>query len=286
VKAITLQELSFQYNNPDWAISIHDFNGKFIQASMSKKNLLDVITHCKNKYVCDSNSSWKEQAADKTNRAKIFLLSNPTMDEQKDFYNNLFATDLHLTNRNIYITSILPEAAGVAIEHFTEELWKARDKNNLRKLSQDRVKGIDAEFVESEKDFMTGVQIDKQNILTILNGFDLNNITSDSSGREEANNLKSSIVKKIHAAGSKCYRNYFLCNEVVYLCYATLLLEIDSVGIKTRKEFFEQKRNVFGDITIVRDALWLNAKILSNDNAIKRMVSYLNLPKIKVVGLA
>jgi hypothetical protein len=59
------------------------------------------------------------------------------------------------------------------------------------------------------------------------------------------------------------------------------------IGVKTRDEFCDpNRRNVFGDTRLIQNALWLKARILSNDGAVKRMVEYLGLPEISVMEKA
>jgi hypothetical protein len=62
-------------------------------------------------------------------------------------------------------------------------------------------------------------------------------------------------------------------------------LELDDVGNKTRQEFNETDRpNVFGDIRLFQNALWLKSRIISNDAAVRRMAEYAAMPEITVTG--
>ena len=124
--------------------------------------------------------------------------------------------------------------------------------------------------------------ISKQKIVAILNLSDVANLPPF----EETERKKTKIIQSVRSKAPGCFKNYWNARDVVSNCYAALLLERDEVGEKTRNEFNDpQRRNVFGDTRLVQNALWLNSRILSNDNAVGRMVEYLALPEIKMSGM-
>ena len=47
----------------------------------------------------------------------------------------------------------------------------------------------------------------------------------------------------------------------------------------------DNNRNIFGDTSLLQNALWLHSRIISNDNALKKMVGYTRMPCIKVTGM-
>jgi hypothetical protein len=83
-----------------WPISFHAFNGERIKPTFGKKNLLDAIIR-RERFVCDSNSSWKSEAGKKDNQNKAFIIPHTALDEPEDVSGNLFGSKVDFSNENI-----------------------------------------------------------------------------------------------------------------------------------------------------------------------------------------
>ncbi len=266
-----------------WPISFHDFNGERIKPTFGKKNLLDDIIR-RERFVCDSNSYWKREAGKKKNQHKAFIIPHTALDEPDDVSGNLFGNKVDFSNENIYFFTAAPYQGGLclAIELYNSQFLKRFDPKKLKEASRERMEKTDVEYLKSEAEQMAQVRDEKKNILSFL---ELANV-EDLPPVEVLERKKADLIRYIHSVAPRCFKDYRRAMNVAGQCFATLLLEQDDVGQKTRKEFNDtNRRNVFGDTLLFRDALWFKARILSNDRALTRMAEYGGLPEIKVVGV-
>ena len=267
------------------SLSFYTFKGEHMQPSFGKENLLDVLMR-RERFVCDSNSSWKDEAGKVGNRSKAFIIGHTALDEPEDVLGNLFGKKVNITNENIFFFTIAPYQEGtrcLAIERYNSHFLKRFNPVELKRVSRERVKKTDANYLESERELMGQVCREKENILSFLNMSDIASLPP----LEVTEQMKSGIIQYVRSVGHKCLGDFQFSMNVAGLSYSALLLEQDDVGKKTRKEFSDPKRrNVLGDVLLLRDALWFKARILSNDRAVMRMAEYLALPEIKVAGIA
>jgi hypothetical protein len=261
-------------------ISFHTFTGEQMQPSFGKENLLDVLMQ-RERFLCDSNSSWKNEAGKTGNQSKAFIIPHTALDEPDDVHGNLFGKKVNNSNENIFFFTTAPPQVGfcLAIERY-DSLLKRISPKELKQASRERLKKT--EFVESERERMAQVQRERGNILSCLEMADIANLPPV----EVTEQKKSDIINYIHSASAGCFRDYRSSMNIAGLCYAALLLERDDVGKKTRDEFSApNRRNLLGDVLLLRDALWFKARILSNDGAVRRMAEYVAIPEIKVTGM-
>lgn len=95
------------------------------------------------------------------------------------------------------------------------------------------------------------------------------------------------VQDRIRSLVPGCFKNYERCCNIAMYCYAALLLDyMDTrIWIKSWDEFNDnENRNVFGDMSLLQNVLWLHSRIISKDNALKTMVSYTCLPCLRVTG--
>lgn len=267
-----------------WPISFHTFKGGRVKPTFGKKNLLDVILR-RERFVCDSNSAWKDEAGKTYNQSKVFIVPHTALDEPEDIHGNLFGKKVDFRNENIFFFTAAPHQGGLclAIENYNSDFLKRFSAEKLKQASRERMNKTDPQYLESERELLAQVRMEKENILSFLNVPNIENLPSVNDSEQ----IKSGIIQHIRSVGPKCFMDYRNAMNVAGLCYAALLLEQDDVGKKTRNEFSDpNRRNLFGDTLLFRDALWFNARILSNDRAIMRMAEYAALPEIKVRGMA
>jgi hypothetical protein len=267
------------------SLSFYNFNGEHMQPSFGKENLLDLLMK-RERFVCDSNSAWKDEAGNIGNKSKAFVIGHTVLDESEDVHGNLFGKKVKFTNENIFFFTIVPYqgvTGCLAIERYDVQFLKRFDPDALKRVSRDRVQKSDVKYLESERQLMDQVRSEKENMLSFLEMTDIAHLPPI----EATERQKAGIVEYVRSIGPKCCGDFRLSMNIAGLCYTALLLERDEVGKKTRNEFSDvNRRNVLGDVLLFRDALWLRARILSNDAAVRRMAEYIGIPEMRVSGMA
>ena len=284
LKSIAEAQRQFLGFHASWSISFHTFTGEHLKSSPSQENLFGFLSG-RDRFLCDSNSTWKSEVVKPENQSKAFILGHTVLDETDDVQGNIFGKKVDCNFGNIFVFTLPTCPPGVlllAIERYNSEFQKRFDPNQIKLASMERVKKTDPKYQQAEAELIEKVRTEKQNILSVLK---LTNL-ADLPPIEVAQQKQKDLIKYIRIEGRKCFSDYRTSMNIAGLCHAALLLEQDEIGVKMRKEFNDpDRRNVFGDVLLLRDALWFNARILSNDRAIMRMAEYLSLPGIKVTGM-
>jgi hypothetical protein len=274
----------FLHFHADSPISFHTFTGKQMEPSFGKVNLLDAIMQ-RERFVCDTNSFWKEESGKSSNQSKVFIIPHTTLDENDDVHGNIFGKKVDSKYRNIFFFSALPPQVGLglAIERYDSQFIKRFSPDKFRQASRERLNKSDANYLKAERERMTQVLEQKKKILSLVELENVENLPPAAVTERR----KSGAIRYVRREALKCFSDYSRSMNLAAICYAALLLERDAIGEKTRKEFSDQnRRNVFGDVLLFRDALWFKSRILSNDRAIVRMSEYVaTMPEIKVTGI-
>jgi hypothetical protein len=136
-----------------WPISFHTFKGERIKPTFGKKNLLDVIMR-RERFVCDSNSAWKNEAGKIVNQSKAFIIPHTALDEPEDVHGNLFGKKVNSINENIFFFTTAPYNDGfcLAIERYNAQFQKRFSPDKLKHVSQERIKKTDSKYLESERE--------------------------------------------------------------------------------------------------------------------------------------
>jgi hypothetical protein len=273
------------------SVSCYGLNGQYLQNGFDKENLLAVLVRME-RYIIDSNLLGSVcDAKEPKNRDKAFILGQTAEEETDNLEALLFGQNVDNSNNNLFIFGLVgPDASGLPAPYLTIDRLDSHHQRifntkGLQKESRQRVKRMldDMEFIERERKGMADVLHFKEIILKeILRWPDITRLPPI-----EFNECKKvQLIEMIRAKAPSCFTNYSNAVCVASLCYAALLLEPDKIGVKTRNEFCEpNRRNVFGDTRLIQNALWLNARILSNDGAVTRMVEYLGLSEVTVANL-
>jgi hypothetical protein len=276
------------------SVGCYGLNGEDFQHAFDKERLLNLIIG-KERFMVDSNSHWKSEAAKPENKHKAFIIGDTVLDEPDDFKGNLFGRKVNWRNNNIFLFGITnPKEVPpykdappyLTIERYDAYLRKIADEEKLKRDSRPREKRTDAEFLAHEAKHMANVSGMKQAIaekLEMAMRSQFINATSLDNLEERA---KSKIIQLIGLSARNCFQNYVIAADVAEFCYAALLLESDDVGEKTWKEFNGTGRNIFGDTRLIQNALWFKSRILSDDRAVGRMAEYIGLPEMTVTGMA
>jgi len=278
------------------SICCYTEDGEYLKSSLDWENLLSELMKME-RYLVDSNLPGSvSEAKNPENRTNAFILGQTFTDERENLKDALFGPNADDSNNNLFTfgyvgrnkVQYLPTPC-LVIQRLDAYYRETMDENRLRVASRSpsKLTGQDGDFFIREADQLAHVSNMRNHILTDILG--LSEITS-LPPVEFTERRKASLIQNIRAKAPDCFLHYWNAVEVSSLCYAALLLEPDGVGAKTRAEFGVQdeeghpRRNLFGDTRLIQNALWLNARILSNDRAVKRMVEYLDLPQITVTG--
>jgi hypothetical protein len=272
--------------------SLYTEDGRYFRNPLDKEDLLAVILGM-DRYLVDSNlPGILAEAKKPENRNKAFILGQTFTDERENLKDALFGPNADNSNNNLFTFGYigrnkvqhLPTPC-LVINRLDPYFRKTMDEGRLKaesRLSAKRIKD-DVEFGERERGHFDYVSDFQHRILSILSLPDFSTLPPPDFAER-----KAQLIAAIRSKVPGCSTRYWRAVEVSSLCYAALLLEPDSVGRKARGEFCfrdatgNPKRNVFGDTRLIQNALWLNARILSNDRAVERMVNYLGLPEITV----
>jgi hypothetical protein len=274
------------------SVSCYGLNGEHLRNDFDKEDLRAVLMRM-DRYIIDSNLLGSISDAKKPeNRNKAFILGQTVADEVENLERLLFGRNVDNANNNLFVFGFVgPDASPLPapylmINRLDSNYWLIFDKKGLREESRQRVKRMqdDPEFIERERKNTSDVFQFKGTILNeILRWPDITSLPPV----EFTERKKAQLVGTIRSKAAGCFANYANACEIASFCYAALLLEPDMIGVKTRDEFCDpNRRNVFGDTRLIQNALWLKARILSNDGAVKRMVEYLGLPEISVMEKA
>jgi hypothetical protein len=274
--------------------SCYTETGQYLKHALDKEDLLSVLMRME-RYLADSNQPGLVGEARKPeNRNKAFILGQTFTDERENLRDTLFGPKADNSNNNLFTFGYLGRSriqhypTPCLVIHRLDVYYRSMmDENRLRAASRSPAKRTtqDADFIERERDHVGYVSDMKHRILNDI--LHLSDVTS-LPPVEFTERKKAQLMQIIRSKASGCFLHYWNAVEVSSLCYAALLMERDGVGEKTRKELSFQdeagnlRRNVFGDTRLIQNALWLNARILSNDRALGRMAEYLRLPEITV----
>lgn len=234
-------------------------------------------------FVVDTNSSWKCEAAKPENFDKAFILGETLIEEPDNLKGIFFNAKTDITNNNLFRfgQTEIGECHFYELARLDAQHHLIYDERGLELESMPRKNRTDTGFLAREKELKRKRECLKEFILTTLKLTNVKTLPSPA----VVLSIQASLLPVIREKAPHCFRNFANSSQVATFCYAMLLLESGDIGSKTRREFNDSNnRNVFGDTRLVQNALWLNAHILSNDKAVRKMVGYLNLPGITVSG--
>lgn len=260
------------------SVSCYALTGDHLSGSFEQENLLAVLISMK-RFVVDSNSPWKREAAKPENFDKAFVVGETAMDEPDNLKGVLFSRLIDTSNNNLFSfgQNNLGTVPFYEISRFDEHHRAIFDEKRLDEESKPRAGRTDAEFVQREMENMAAVDDLRR---FILSGLELARLTRlPAPSLTEPKRLR--LLEMIRKLAPLCPHSFWNSIRVATFCYAVLLLERDDIGGKTRREFNDlTNRNVFGDTRLLQNALWLNSHILSSDRAVKRMTEYINLSDV------
>jgi hypothetical protein len=257
------------------SFSCYGLNGEPMRHSLEKEDLLAVLMGME-RYVIDSNLPGLVGDAKKPeNRNKAIILGETFTDEAPNLEKAILRPLMDNLNNNLFDfgRDELNSVPFLKISRLDIHLRIVLDAARLRLESRERDK------LREDKHMAAVMQFKVHILNNILHVPDLTCLPPV----EFTERKKAMLIEIIRSKASGCFTNYANAVEIAELCYATLLLEPDEVGSKTRREFCEpNRRNVFGDTRLMQNTLWLKAQILSGDKAVRRMAAYINMPELTV----
>jgi hypothetical protein len=226
--------------------------------------LWDELQSFKYRFVVDNHSPWEKFAKDETYAGVAFVLAT-TAKNERDRLLTLFEDD-HGHRKEFSNVFFF----GAKIDKITEKGYM-QGNVMLERLDRDAISLKDKGKLDTIG-----------NMLSPL-GFRRPMDEPD----EELERLKvlrqrgqDALQKEIEDKAQKCFKNYRLCTEVARMSLA-LLLEKEPAARHT----FDRKgsANSFSDAGLVEDALFLKARIWSEDWGVREMATYCNVGSFRKI---
>jgi hypothetical protein len=237
------------------------FNGE-------RENVLQSLMAMKSRFVVDTNSNWKDEANHPDNRDTAFVVTDTYEDENAKLSAIYFGSHAPWMNQNVF---------SFGLEDYGDALEFMLHRADKEFASIFDVVALDAESkMPADRGQAGQIADEKRRILDIFNAKDTNGLP-DWRTRDKA---CEQLERGIRAFAPFCLLNLRLASETAEQCYARLLLDKD-FGNTTKFDFNRSNYpNVFGDMRLIQSALLLQANILSDDGAVKKMVSFIGSPEI------
>lgn len=213
------------------------------------------------RYIVDTNSNWKGIAARPENRDKVFIIGKNVVDEQRDHKGLFFGPKTDISNNNIFIFGLsneYPELA-VGIERLDANFRRTLDKMGMAARLQSQNEEMDAYLKELDRQHMVQVENEKAAILLLLGVQKIQDLELTKKLTERISIFRSVIREHL----PKCFFQWGISCHVARHCYALQL----AVKRRMRTQFAKSgDPNLFGDSLVLHNALFLRAKIISNDD--------------------
>ena len=237
------------------------------------------IQGLKERFIVDNHIPWEAYASDPRFSQYGFIIGTTVLNEspallrlfedrngRRKVYPNVFHLSAELTT---------DDAGGIlgghlCIDQLDEEFFSLYDRDELSTVGNFRSPlGIKKPFDECTTELTHLLNPIRQQLL--LRMLDPRGLPA-----------RSSLLKQIQSKALRCFKDYRQSIETARLCFALLLIEDPEA-----RHLFNSKGSVngFGDAALIKDALFFNAKILSNDFGVKRMAGYcgiITLPELKL----
>lgn len=216
----------------------------------SGEDLFNVIARL-NPLIVDSRAEWKKLSLAEPNRA--FILGRTVSSEADNLEGVFFNCKIAGGRRNVFLLGLEP------VNHFTvitihrlDSDFKSCFAGPLPRLGQ---------MLPSEHDQWNDPrkrEVLRDEILEIVRIFP-----------------KELLRAKIKESAHLAFKNYPLSCKVAEWAYALLLQETANHDKEECKKFVANDENLFGDTSLIQEALFLSAGILSkNHSHIRPMASY------------
>jgi hypothetical protein len=262
--------------------SMYDFAGKHLPHPYEKENLLEVIQK-RDTYVVDTNSEWKKEC--KNHSDKAFIIT-PALSREQENTKDLILDEARCKLGNIFSVGIIPKPGYVLVDRIDSHFQYCFDDAKLAQASKGKgsivanQKIVHRQQIEYEKEqirFQVGLELlfsvnSAQHSVSkaFWNTGKAEDLPSPAQMQFATTKLKDDIRRKV----LECKYNINKSKTVVEMCHRTLLLEDERI----RSEFDDPKKeNVFGDMYILHGAIYLGANIMTKDIRLTKMAGYAGL---------
>ena len=265
------------------SISRYDVYGNHKPLPFEKENLLQVIDQ-KKTFVVDNNSAWQREC--KAHPDKAFIICAALSREQPNTEKLILSAALN-TLGNLFTVGYYPPSGFVHIDRVDEPYVYAFNQSTLSKTNDNndpisiRLKAMDKLSIEHDKqrirDYLSQT-LAQDNSLN--SRFNHTGKANDLPTPNQVQNVLGRLKDYIKTLLPQCKYNFEHSTDVANYCYTALLLAKRPI----RNEFdLPDYPNVFGDLTILGIAIYLQAHILTHDDNLKRMAEFADIKHFTTV---
>ena len=238
-------------------------------------NLFDEIQK-KERFIIDRNAAWQPMVANPKNAGKAFILGKTMFDESENLEVLLFGSKTNNENGNLFTLGIQEHDGKYAIHlHRIDKHYRLTlEEHSLSEFSNSKNARIGR--LEYDKKRMEDSEFEKRQVLVLLGVKSIQELPEPKQCAEKIEWL----LGKIEPFLGHCSRDWIMSAVVSRLSIALLLVE----KLKVRTDFAKsEKVNFFGDTMILHNALFLDAKIITEDRMLRRMARLLEVECVKDV---
>jgi hypothetical protein len=238
------------------------------------ENLFDVVSRMR-RFIVDSNSDWKRLSRKSANRNVAFIVGRTVETEEDNLSGVFFSHKVDLTNNNLFGfgLQVLGDHLLVCLHRIDPAFRLIFDQEKLDRESRPRKQRTEPEFLDRQAREQEAIDAEKREILLVLG---VRHIT-ELPDRKNLVEQERRLLTAIQSASPLAYYNWEISVLSARQCYALMLIQ----KRRMRHEFgLPDYRNVFGDVTLVQNALFMRSGILSNDDAPRRMLGYTGMPDL------
>jgi hypothetical protein len=208
--------------------------------------------------IVDNNVPWKKRSLTEPHRA--FILGQTIDHESSNLEADLFNEEVKGGRENVYLLGIdFRTGHGKIIIHRLDSHFRAGFKSRLPRLDEMSPTEV-AEWnsPENRRQF-------RDRIAELILFFS-----------------EDQMQKKINDQLTHCVGNFNLSGSTAAFVYALMLAKTFHNDSGEREKFVNNHKNLFGDTSIIRDALFFRAWILSDDEKhVHKMASYCQIRCLK-----
>lgn len=241
----------------------NEIPGRFLR----RRNLWRVIHEYEEKFIVDNHVPWERCA--RSNRDVAIILGTAILNETAQTSKIFLRCDGRAkSQRNVFVfkpwyLDYAPDARIVSgrllIDRLDDLLIHQYRKEKLIVLGDNRLLRNPTEEVASELGVLQSLI--REHALALL---------AERYGIPHGGSSMLTLTR-IRSESAKCCGDYRRSIEVARMCFALLLIED-----KTARRNFEARgsQNGFLDASLIKDALFFKASILSDDRGVKRLAGY------------
>jgi hypothetical protein len=227
-------------------VSFCALSGLLIPHPEERENQFEVVARME-RYIVDTNSNWKAEAAKPGNRERAFIVGKTVTDEQEDLKGLLFGPKVNMRNDNIFVLGVnsLVEGAEpiIFLERLDQHYRGVFDEERLSadsKPREEKERLRDTRFLEYQGESVKGVESERKAILWLLG--QLNDV-SELPPPKALEKHRAAFRAFIQDEAPRCAGEFLKGALVARYSYALLLME----KLNIRTEFADEAYlNVLG----------------------------------------